>query len=96
VRAVAPCFETKVAFVKMMTHPKDLTPLERYNIAKAYLDSNGFPFLSLPAWGPYSSFATKKQKFRLWSDGIQDELFLESLTKEQASLVIDRLAERQQ
>jgi hypothetical protein len=77
-----------------MKPPAELSELERYNIAKAFLDTHGFIFLTLPAWGPYSSFATKKQKLRLWNEGLQDEYFLECLSNEQASEVIDQLRNR--
>ena len=74
-----------------MKTAKELTALERYNFAKAFLDSHGVPTLSLPPWGPYSDFATKKLKFRLWNEGMQNEHFLEILSKEQASVVIERI-----
>ncbi|MBI5425445.1 MAG: hypothetical protein HZA32_15300 [Opitutae bacterium] len=75
----------------MKNKGESLPELVRYNTVKAFLDGRGFQFFALPPWTPYSEFATKKQKLRLWTEGFQDEAFLECLSKEQASLVIDRL-----
>jgi hypothetical protein len=77
-----------------MEHPKNLSPVERYLIVRDYLDAHGFPFLKLPTWGRYSVYATKRQKFLLREEKMHDERFLESLSKEQASLIIARLLDR--
>lgn len=45
---------------------------------------------SMPAMHRYEDKATKKQKEALWSMGIEDEIVLESLGKQQASWLIDQ------
>ena len=77
-----------------MKNAADLTPLERFTIVKTYLDAHGFSHLSLPRWRAHSSFATPKQKFWLRTEKLQDAEFLDCLSKEQASLIIDSLLER--
>jgi hypothetical protein len=77
-----------------MEQPNVPSPSERYAIVKAYLEAHGFSHLSIPRWRAHSSFATTKQKFWLQQEKMLDENFLDSLSKEQASLIIDSLLGR--